>query len=439
VSGPVAALLVLELAYLAVTRTRGAWLGGVLGIATFAAVRRPALRRAAWAVALPVAAAVLLAALVPGRPTARDARDVKRYEPGTKVVLEAVDPLSPVARTRVGLWRRTLAVYAEHPVTGVGPGNFPIWFPRKAEPGAARDGVMSATVIPRRPHDEPLERLAETGPFGLAALLAVYLAALAAGLRWRRAGAQERGHEAAAQRAHERAPSWSQHRRDDGGEIRRADLASAAAGSLAASFACGLTAFPLGMPATALIFGVALGVLGTLDPRQGGPSPARARLSSSASGLGTIVPAFVLAAIVVAGAALWSARGLAASYWRGRAERALAGRDVKAGAAEALRLLARADGARAEGAAFWIGLRAAQAALRLGDGAAAVEAADRALAVEPWSPHAFALRGAGKLAAGDAAGAAEDARRALGLYADHPVALATLSAAAARLGRAEGP
>jgi hypothetical protein len=142
---------------------------------------------------------------------------------------------------------------------------------------------------------------------------------------------------------------------------------------------------------------------------------------------------------LVAGASIWAWGGLRASYWRGRAERALAARDVKAGAGEAMALLARADEARGEGAGFWIGLRAAQAALRLGDGAAAVRAADRALAVEPWSPHAWALRGAGRLAAGDAAGAAEDARRALALYADHPVAQATLAASSARLGRAEGP
>jgi O-antigen ligase len=439
---PIAALLVLELVYLAVTRTRGAWLGGALGLVVFVAVRRPALSRGAWLAAPPVAGAVLLAALVPGRSSPRDARDVKRYEPGAAVMREAVDPLSPVARTRVGLWRRTLALYAEHPATGIGPGNFPISFPRKAEPGAARDGVMSPTVIPRRPHDELLERLAETGPLGLAALLAVYLAAVAAARRWQRAGAVAPEATAEVSGAGAGAP------REAGTEVSRADAAAAAAGSLAAGFACGLTAFPLGMPATTLLSGVALGLLGTLDPRRSGlpwPRAVRARSGpqppsppSGGASWGAIVPAMAIGAIVVAGAALGAWRGLAASYFRGRAERALAARDAKAGAAEALRLLARADGAGAEGATFWIGLRTAQAALRLGDGAAAVQAAERALALEPWSPHALALRGAGRLAAGDAPGAADDARRALELYADHPVAQATLAAAAARLGRAEG-
>jgi len=419
---PVAALLVLELVYLAVTRTRGAWLGGALGVAVVFAVRRPPLPRAAWLALVPLGGAVLLAALLPGRWSPLDARDFKRYEPGAEVMREAVDPLSPVARTRVGLWRRTLALYAERPLTGIGPGNFPIWFPRKAEPGAARDGVMAARVIPRRPHDELLERLAETGPFGLAALLAVYLAAVVAAFRWQRAS---RG-----------VPP------DGGADVSRADAAAAAAASLAAGFTSGLTAFPLAMPATTLLSGVALGFLATLDPRPSHPlAPTAVSPASrpSTPGWGAIAPALALGALVVAGAALWASRALAASYWRGQAERALAARDTKAGATEALRLLARADGAGAAGAGFWIGLRTAQAALKLGDGAAATEAADRALALEPWSPHAWGLRGAGRLAAGDAAGAADDARRALELYAGEPVAQATLGATARRLGRAEAP
>ena len=134
-----------ELLYLAVTRARGAWIGGAAGIVVFLAVRRPALPRAAHLLALPVAAAVLAAALLPGRWRSRDANDTKRYEPGARVVLEALDPASSVARTRLGLWRRTLAMYREHPLFGVGPGNFPVVFPRYAEPSAAADGVMSAT------------------------------------------------------------------------------------------------------------------------------------------------------------------------------------------------------------------------------------------------------------------------------------------------------
>ena len=140
-------LLLAQLLYLAATRARGAWIGGALGIVAFVVVRRPALPRATGLLLIPIVVAVLAAALLPGRWRARDAYDTKRFETGSRVVFDAVDPASSVARTRLGLWRRTLAVYREHPLSGVGPGNFPVLFPQHAEPDAAADGVMSATMI----------------------------------------------------------------------------------------------------------------------------------------------------------------------------------------------------------------------------------------------------------------------------------------------------
>ena len=99
------------------------------------------------------------------------------------MVRDAVDPSSPVARTRLALWRRTWALYRSHPLAGIGAGNFPVVFPLHAEPNATEDGVLSPTAIPRRAHNDLLERLAETGPFGLAALLALYAALGAAAVR----------------------------------------------------------------------------------------------------------------------------------------------------------------------------------------------------------------------------------------------------------------
>src|SRR5204862_8212082 len=163
----------------------------------------------------------------------------------------ARDPASPVVRTRLGLWRRTRALYREHPLAGIGPGNFPVMFPLHAEPHAAADGVMSATMVPRRPHNEVLERLAESGPLGLAAFLAVFAAAIATALSAARAARGRAAPEAGM------------------GEL---DAASAAAGAVAACFGCGLTAFPLAMPATALLFGVSLGVLDAVAA----PAPATA-------------------------------------------------------------------------------------------------------------------------------------------------------------------
>ena len=239
-------LLLAELVFLAVTRARGAWIGGALGVVAFFAVRRPALPRRALLLLVPVAAVVLGAALLPGRWHARDANDTKRYEPGARVVLDVLDPASSVVRTRTGLWRRTLAIYGTHPLTGVGPGNFAVLFPlvRRAERVGGRD--MSATMVPRRAHNELLERLAETGPLGLAALVALFVTALGAALAVARATRAQSG----------------------GESVSDVDAASAAAGSIAACFGCGLTAFPLAMPATALLFGASLGVIDALAARE---------------------------------------------------------------------------------------------------------------------------------------------------------------------------
>ena len=60
-------LLLAQLLYLAATRARGAWIGGALGIVAFVVVRRPALPRATGLLLIPIVAAVLAAALLPGR------------------------------------------------------------------------------------------------------------------------------------------------------------------------------------------------------------------------------------------------------------------------------------------------------------------------------------------------------------------------------------
>ncbi len=172
--GLILLVLAVELVYLGATRTRGAWLGAVLGVAVFYALARRMLPGAALGLVLALGVAALAAAVIPGRVTARDVGDAKRFEPGDHVVSEALDPRSPVLRERLGLWRRTVAMWRGHPLLGVGPGNFQVYFPAYAEPGARSDGVMTAKTVPRRAHEDLLERLAETGPLGLAALLAVY-------------------------------------------------------------------------------------------------------------------------------------------------------------------------------------------------------------------------------------------------------------------------
>jgi O-antigen ligase len=403
-----ALFLVLEIGYLAVARARGAWLGGALGIGVFFALRRPRLSRAAVAAVAAVALLAVAGAAIPGRWTAHDSLDVKRFQPATRVVRDAVDPSSPVARTRLALWRRTLALYRSRPLTGIGLGNFPVVFPLHAEPNATEDGVLSPTAVPRRAHNDLLERLAETGPFGLAALLALYLVLGAAAVRRmrtaRRAGLPGDG-----------------------------DTAAACAGSLAAFVGCGLTGFPFAMPATVYLFGVAVGLLAADAPAE----PARAAATTAPPIKHARARRLVLLPIAVGLTVFvtwWSARHLEASYFIARFDAALRAGDTPADAARALPFLARA--ARATPRDVQVALRASAAELQAGHAPEAGAAAWRALAVEPYSANAWEALARARLAADDPRGAAAAADRALGILHDYPGALATRAQAARRLGDA---
>jgi len=405
-----ALVLVLEIGYLAVARARGAWLGGALGIAVFFVLRRPLLSRATVGAVAAVAILAVAGVAIPGRWTAHDSLDVKRFEPATRVVRDAVDPSSPVARTRLALWRRTLALYRSRPLAGIGVGNFPVFFPFYAEPNATHDGVLSPTAVPRRAHNDLLERLAETGPFGLAALLALYAALGAAAVRRIRA----------ARRA---------------GLPGDGETAAACAGSLAAFVGCGLTGFPFAMPATIYLFGVAVGLLAT-DAPSGPESTATARATSAlephphARRLVLLPIALGLAVFVT----WWSGRHLEASYFIARFDAALRAGDTPADAERALPILARAE--RATPGDFQVALRASAVELQAGHAPEAGLAAGRALEVEPYSANAWEALARARLAAGDPGGAAAAADRALGILHDYPGALATRAQAAGRLGDA---
>ncbi|HXJ19715.1 MAG TPA: O-antigen ligase family protein [Polyangia bacterium] len=390
----VPALLGVEMLYLAAARTRGAWLGGAAGLLVFLALRRPRLSRRVVVGGGLVLALALIGAAVPGRWTAHDAGDAKRFASGGQVVREALNTSSPVARTRLGLWRRTWAMYRAHPLAGIGPGNFAVLFPRYAEPGAADDGVLSPGLAPRQAHDDLLERLAETGPLGLAALLALYAAAGAAAVRRAR-----------------RPPGA----RDPAG----AAFAAGCAGAVAAFVGCGLTGFPMAMPATLFLLAVALGGLAAADDLADVSPRARPLRPLGTAG-------WVLGAALVLAGALWCSRRLAASYFLARGEGALRAGDARRALAELDRAGRLAPGD------FPAALAAATAASRAGDPANAGARAERALSIEPFSPNAWEALARARLDAGDAAGALAAAERALDLLQAYPAALETRAAAALR-------
>jgi O-antigen ligase len=383
--------LSLELVFLAVTRARGAWIGAACGLGVTLWFARERLSSAALGVAAGAAAVAVVAASVPGRLSPHDAGDVKRYA-GVVALLEGgVDARSTALRTRLGLWRRTIAMLCDHPVLGVGPGNWPVVFPRYAEPGATRDGVLSATRAPRQAHEDLLERAAESGVPGLMAL-GVLAVGAAKGVRRRRAS----------------------------GDPEERMTALAAAGALIALVGLSLSSFPLEMPGTIALAGLALGLVAP-DPDDPMPIP-------KARGYLSVLGALAL----IAFAAVRAERSVRSSLWLGAAERAMHRDGGSQGAEEALADLQHALGARSS--KFRAESRTAQALLRQHRSIDSARAAQRALALEPYAPNAWAALAAAELAAGEADQARSDATQALTLLQDYPLALDVRAKAAEHAG-----
>jgi O-antigen ligase len=398
--------ILLELSYLAVTRARGAWLGALCGIIATLWIVRPRWSRVSIAAALGAMVAAGLFASLPGSFNAHDAGDRKRYSGIVELFQEGFDPHATALRTRLGLWRRTLSMVRDHPWFGVGPGNWPVEFPRYAEPGAARDGVLSATLAPRQAHDDLLERAAETGVPGLAALgLLAWSVAATARRRLRTCDRDTRA------------------------------VAAGAAGALLALMALSVASFPLEMPGTLAMSGIALGLVGptaktptkAADARAAVPeerrSPARLAAASASLAVGLVV-------VSICG--IRAERSVRSSRWLGAAERAMRQERGVAGLSEALESLNRALEARP--ADYRAQLRRSQVLLRLGQFAESAQAAGRAVAVEPYAPNAWAALAAAELASGDHEAARREATRALDILHDFPYALQLRARAAEQEG-----
>jgi O-antigen ligase len=390
--------VVLELLFLGATRARGAWIGAVCGLATLAWLSRARVSRAGVAAAMVAIVATGVAASVPARFNARDVGDAKRYAGVVDVLEESLDTHSTALRTRLGLWRRTVTMILEHPLLGVGPGNWPVAFPQYAEPDALRDGVLTATLAPRQAHDDPLERLAETGLPGLLALGLLGASTVAAARRRLAAGDDARSG------------------------------AASAAGSLAALVAIAVASFPLEMPATIALAGIALGFLASEGP------PAARRSSRDPGGGAVFLPYASVAAalLLVVCAGVRAEHRIRGSRWLGVAERALHADRGRTGASQALAALRLA--VKATPVNFRANLRASQMLLRVQDPRGAAVAARDALAIEPRAPNAWAALAAADLQAGDPASARRDADEALRFLHDDPFALRVRARASAQQG-----
>jgi O-antigen ligase len=400
------AAIAIEVVFLAVTRTRGAWLGGACGLVTAVLLVRPRASRASVAIVIAAIASACVAASLPGRSNPRDIGDHKRYAGIVEVLEDGFDAHSTALKTRFGLWRRTWTMVREHPIVGVGPGNWPVMFPRYAEPGATRDGVLSASLAPRQAHNDILERTAESGILGLAAL-----GLLAAGA------------------------TMAVRRRLQTGDADTRTTAAAAGGALVALVALSAASFPLEMPAPIALAGVALGLV-VVDTR-GSQRPAAVPLPENADARAT--KRAIDGATIAVGLALISCavvrgeRSVRSSWWLASAERAMHRDHGSPGAdAEALEALRRSLDAQPDD--YRALLRMAQVLLRQHRSTESAFAARRALDLELYAPNAWAALAAAELDAGAYERARNDATEALTVLEDYPFALQIRAIAAGKLG-----
>jgi tetratricopeptide (TPR) repeat protein len=174
------------------------------------------------------------------------------------------------------------------------------------------------------------------------------------------------------------------------------------------------------MPGTIALAGLALGLVAPdhEDPR---PMPmARAYLS------------VLVALALVSFAAVRAERSVRSSLWLGAAERAMRRDGGSRGAEEALDDLEHALQARP--GEYRSEFRTAQVLLREHRSIDSARAAQRALAIEPYAPNAWAALAAAELAADQAGPARRDATQALTLLEDYPLALDVRAKAAEKLG-----
>jgi O-antigen ligase len=129
---------VVTVAALAFTYSRNAWLGLVAGTAGLVVTAR----RPSRAVLVLVGAGLLIGALSAGGVMAR--------------VRSMGNPQDETLRDRVAMWRSGLAMIADHPLLGVGPGQVRAWYPHYRRPEAVRPTTGHL-------HSSPIQIAAERG------------------------------------------------------------------------------------------------------------------------------------------------------------------------------------------------------------------------------------------------------------------------------------
>ena len=159
------------------TSARGAWLGAIAALVVLAVALAPELKRRAVLTGSAVAGVVAIAA-------AGMALDGKRF---------LAEPLSALFQSggntsveqRLEIWKAAFRIALDHPITGIGPDNFALIYPRYQS--ASWVAGLGPTYLVNGAHDIFMNFLADQGFVGLALFLVllVFIGLRAAGT-WRR-------------------------------------------------------------------------------------------------------------------------------------------------------------------------------------------------------------------------------------------------------------
>lgn len=189
-----ALVLSLQGAFLLATRSRGAWLGLVVGLGVLLAgvfgsrqrlrldlrVKREQVLGFVLVGVVLVGVAFLPAQIEKGAGEAMWHGKVNISDAVTSVVTSGGD------KSRLILWQHTLSMIAAHPFVGVGAGNWRLMYPIFAQ-----GDLMHPSTVPYRPHNDFLWIWSETGILGAVAFLG--LIGLAFWLAWSASNTRNHG------------------------------------------------------------------------------------------------------------------------------------------------------------------------------------------------------------------------------------------------------
>ncbi|MDP6039227.1 MAG: O-antigen ligase family protein, partial [Candidatus Latescibacteria bacterium] len=175
-----------ESAFLLATRSRGAWVGviGAVVLFIFIALLTQHLR---WRVFgangrrwLQLGCILVFAAGIASVPAKIEKGAGEAMWHGKQDLGTAVVSLTSEGgdKGRWSLWRSSLEMIADHPVRGIGAGNWRLMFPVYAH-----DDMIDSRTVPFRPHNDPLWIWAEMGTLGF--LVYGWLLGTAGLLGWR--------------------------------------------------------------------------------------------------------------------------------------------------------------------------------------------------------------------------------------------------------------